>query len=215
LFLTVDSVFAVECVDVLRPSRVANPPRTKYQVLEVFLERLVDGGEEEACRTPHAERLGFCKLLHGDASSVCPPPCDSPVCSCGIFAVPLALVAFYLLARRRTAEAKALAPYVERAAREDGKPCLAQCFKDALVGREPACGGPSIPFEELYCLALATLANPKKRGEALAAVEHAARKAVEPIPVEIVKGYGIIGNVPPTDIGLYFLYKMLAAGQGP
>lgn len=202
----------MDYVDVLRPSRVANPLRTKYQVLEVFLERLVDGGEEEACRTPHAERLGFCGLLHGDASLVCPPPCDSPVCSCGIFAVPLALVAYYLLAKRRIADAEALAPAVERAAREDGKPCLAQCLKDALTGRESTCGGWSISFEELYCLALAALAGPKKREEALAAVEHAARKAVKPIPVEIMKGYEIIDD-EPTDIGLYFLYKMLAANQ--
>jgi hypothetical protein len=212
LFLIADSVFTVDYVEVLRPSRVANPPRTKYQVLEVFLERLVDGGEEEACRTPHAERLGFCGLLRGDASSVCPPPCDSPVCSCGIFAVPLALVAYYLLAKRRIADAEALAPAVERAAREDGKPCLAQCLKDALTGKESTCGGWSISFEELYCLALAALANPKKREEALVAVEHAARKAVEPIPTEIMKGYGIIGN-EPTDIGLYFLYKMLTTNQ--
>jgi len=202
----------VDCVDVLRPSRVVNPPRTKYQVLEVFLERLVDGGEEEACRMPHAERLGFCGLLRGDASSVCPPPCDSPVCSCGIFAVPLALVAYYLLAKGRRADAEALAPAVERAAREDGKTCLAQCFRDALAGREPTCGGWAISFEELYCLALAALVNPAKREEALAAVEHVARKAVEPIPAEIMKGYGIIGN-EPADVGLYFLYKMLTINQ--
>ena len=196
----------------LRPSRVANPPRTKYQVLEVFLERLVDGGEEEACRTPHAERLGFCGLLRGDASSVCPPPCDSPVCSCGISAVPLALVAYYLLAKGRRADAEALAPAVERAAREDGKPCLAQCFRDALEGREPTCGSWPASFEELYCLALAALANPKKREEALAAVERAAREAVESPPIEIIKGYGII-DCNPVDIGLFFLYKMLATNQ--
>jgi len=196
----------------LRPSRVANPPRTKYQVLEVFLERLVDGGEEEACRTPHAERLSFCGLLRGDASSVCPPPCDSPVCSCGIFAVPLALVAYYLLAKGRRADAEALAPAVERAAREDGKPCLAYCFRDALAGREPTCGSWPASFEELYCLALAALVNPIKRGEALVAVGHVIKKVVEPIPVEIMKGYEIINN-EPTDIGLYFLYKMLATNQ--
>jgi hypothetical protein len=126
--------------------------------------------------------------------------------------VPLALVAYYLLAKRRMADAEALAPAVERAAREDGKPCLAQCFKDALAGRESTCGGWSISFEELYCLALAALSNPKKRKKALATMGHAARKAVEPIPIEIMKGYGIIGD-KPTDIGLYFLYKMLTTNQ--
>ena len=39
-------------------------------------------------------------------------------------------------------------------------------------------------------------------------MEHVARKAVEPIPAEIMKGYEIIDN-EPTDIGLYFLYKIL------
>jgi hypothetical protein len=212
LFLIMGSLFTVDYVDVLRPSRVVNPPHTKYQVLEVFLERLVDRGEEEACSTPHTERLGFCGLLHGDASSVCPPPCDSPICSCGISAVPLALVAYYLLAKGRRADAEALASAVERAAREDGKPCLAQCFRDVLEGREPTCGSWPASFEELYCLALAALVNPIKRSEALVAVEHAIKKAVEPIPAEIMKGYEIIDN-EPTDIGLYFLYKILTTNQ--
>jgi hypothetical protein len=44
------------------------------------------------------------------------------------------------------------------------------------------------------------------------AAEHAARKGVEPIPIEIMKGYGIIGD-EPTNIGLYFLYKMLTTNQ--
>lgn len=84
-----------------------------------------------------------------------------------------------------------------------------------FVDREPACGSWSISFEELYCLTLAALINPIKRGEALAAVEHVIKKVVEPIPVEIMKGYEIV-NSEPTDIGLYFLYKILTTNQrGP
>jgi hypothetical protein len=87
--------------------------------------------------------------------------------------------------------------------------------KNALADKGPTCGKPirwPISFEELYCLALAALVNPAKREEDLAAVEHVVRKVIEPIPAEIMKGYGIIDK-EPTDIGLYFLYKILTTNQ--
>ena len=94
--------FCVE-VDLLRPSK--SRLNNKISMVEVFLERLADGGEGEACKTPCAERYGLCRLLEGDASPLCPPPRGSPACSCGLLAPHLALLAYYLLlaGRRRGA----------------------------------------------------------------------------------------------------------------
>lgn len=191
-------------IDLLRPSRTHL--NNKVSTVEVFLERLADGGEE-ACKTPLAERYGLCRLLEGDASPLCPPQCVSPVCGCGLFASHLALLAYYFLLAGRRAAAEALAPAaVKRAAREAGRPCLSACLGEALSGREPA---PCPPEEGgLYCLALAALIDPGRRGEALAAVEGAVEEALEPPPEEAAEGYGIVEG-GHSSVELYFLYRML------
>ena len=198
-------------VDLLRPSKTRL--NSKISTVEVFLERLADGGEGEACKTPHAESL--CRLLEGDASPLCPPPCGSPVCSCGLLASHLALLAYYLLLAGRRAAAETLAPAVERAAGEAGRPCLSTCLKDVLSGREPAPCPPEEGWDGLYCLALAALLDPGKRGEALAAVERAVEEALKPPPEEAVEGYWIVeGGL--SSIELYFLHKMLTRhGHSP
>jgi hypothetical protein len=201
-----DGISHVE-IDLLRPSRTRM--NNKVSTVEVFLERLADGGEGEACKTPRAERYGLCRLLEGDASPLCPPPCGSPVCRCKLFASHLALLAYYFLLTGRRAAAEALAPAVERAAREAERPCLSACLREALSGREPA---PCPPEEGgLYCLALAALIDPGRRGEAMAAVERAVEEALELPPEEAAEGYGIVEG-GRSSVELYFLYRMLHGG---
>jgi hypothetical protein len=195
-------------IDLLRPSRTRM--NNKVSTVEVFLERLADGGEGEACKTP-AERYGLCRLLEGDASPLCPPQCVSPVCGCGLFASHLALLAYYFLLTGRRAAAEALAPAVERAAREAGRPCLSACLGEAFSGREPAPCPPEEGWDGLYCLALAALIDPGRRGEALAAVERAVEEALEPPPEEAAEGYGIVEG-GRSSVELYFLYRMLHGG---
>jgi len=202
-----DGISRVE-IDLLRPSRTRM--NNKVSTVEVFLERLADGGEGEACKTPRAERYGLCGLLEGDASPLCPPQCVSPVC-CGLFASHLALLAYYFLLTGRRAAAEALAPAVERAAREAGRPCLSACLGEALSGRKPAPCPPEEGWDGLYCLALAALIDPGRRGEALAAVERAVEEALEPPPEEVAEGYGIVEG-GHSSVELYFLYRMLHGG---
>jgi len=61
----------------------------------------------------------------------------------------------------------------------------------------------------LYCLALAALLDPKRRGEALATVEGVVAEVLRPPPEEAVEGYGIVeGGL--SSVELYFLHRMLA-----